>query len=360
MSLQQSILLCSEIVQNVTSRLCMTDVFFLLECGNRSLNIILRKYVRYCNVLYTQDMKMFSIFLKFFSAIKHIYVESGLDLKAKQKLPETLETFIAPQSTIVGYEFGSNVTRVDALYTSRCTFASTPEIVYSLCHVDEYVTEIRSPLTVLSTASAIGSSDVYPSRLSVIKIDGCPSKNIQHITDIIGIPVIYKCGKSMTCGSGRLPHCTNCGKIAEIADVVHMGDYKSFADFEGVHTMKITIRGPNDVLLLQTLPRSIKTLIVYSNVEYNGLWKAVFEALPSTVANLTFKFLVPVWEVVVTCPLTVEQLTLKQSGISSHALLKLISTNYDKLMLRVLNVQITSVQRKTMKKLNSYKRISIN
>lgn len=358
MSLQQSILLCSDIVQNVASRLCATDVFFLLECGNRSLNVILRKYVKYCNVLYAQDVAFFSDFLRFFSTTKHIYVEHRFNLQCYE-FPKSIETIIAPHSLINGCVFGNNVTRVEALYTIGCTFESNPEIVYSAVQFDDHVTEIKSNRAAYTVDASIRSLDYHPSRLSVVHVNGCPNINTQRTT-IMDIPIIYACEKKMTCGSGRVPRCAHCGKLPETADVLHMGDYHSFADFEGVRTMVVTIRGPADVLLLQTLPQSVKKLVVYSKVVYEGLWKVVLEAIPSTVTDITFKFLVPVWETVVACPPTVEKLTLKHSTISSKVLLKLISTNYDKLMVRELKLLITNVQRKTMKKINSYKRISVN
>lgn len=360
MSLQQSILLCSDIAQNVTSRLCATDVFFLLECGNQSLNVILRKYVKYYNVLYRQDMKLFSFFMKFFFALKHIYIEPGLDLMQRHVLPKTLETFIAPRSLIYRCVFGDNITRVEAAFTINCTFKSNSEIMYSRARFDRHVTEIKSNLPARKVDSLIRSSNIYPSRLSAIQFDRCPEPHAQREATIMGIPVIYKCEKIMSCGSGRVPHCTHCGKIAKTADVLHMGDYHSFANFEGVRMMKVHIRGPADVLLLQTLPQSVKRLIIYQSIDYKGLWKVVFKAIPSTVTDLIFKRPVPVWETVVACPPTVERLILKESSITSKVLLKLISTNYDKLMLRELKVHIINVQRKTMKKINSYKRISIN
>lgn len=308
-------------------------------------------------------MRKFFRFIRSFKNIKHIYIELTMALGHNEEftyfMPRSLETFIAPNTTLYNCLFRANVKRVDVVATTNCVFGSNTEIVYRSCILDDNVTEIISNVHVSELTHGMAVS--FPKRLSLINIIACPGRQIQLLESIGGIPVAYKCHGDVIRGGGRIPICSNCGTISSRVTVKCMNKYTTFADFDGVREMEVTIRGPNDSLLLKTLPSSVKKLTIHATVKYKMLWKVVLESIPPSIRHLVFTIPVPVWETVVNCPPTVERLRLKQSGICSGALLKLISSNYKNLMMRELYVCLSNVQRKHMKQLNEkYGRISIN
>lgn len=272
--------------------------------------------------------------------------------------PEELETFTAPLLECKYFSFGSNVKRVAVRYLTECTFLSQPEVICSELDLCDYVTEFDTFASINGVVRVIEYQRFSLANVKRIRVSGCPI--IQTITNIGDAEIIYKCRDRIVRKNGKLPIWSGCKKVIPNITINCMKGYTSFSGFDGVHEMSITIRGPNDTSLLKTLPYTVKKLTLSTNIKHDNIWTIILSAIPSTITHITIKDKLSE-DIIMHCPPTVEVLVLRDLHITSKSLLKFIFTNYDKLKLRELNVDLISIQRRYMKILNeNYSKISIN
>lgn len=265
---------CPDVVKELSSYLPISDTISLVMCGNKILNKLLIDNNEYCLSITIRDAKSLCLYINIFVNIRFVFIKGqyhigngspyishpdGLHI---QKIPKTIERFIAPLSHIYGLSFGSNVKYINTKYTEECDFDSPPEQYVNLYgeYKHKYLTHIRvGPYANILSHTDEEYATLYPYLKEIEVYNRSPSDDVvSKISQRVKITHICS-------NAGDDGKCTQCGK--QVSSIYIRVD-QDVSRFAGVTQMGII---NCSYTTLTTIPSSVTSLYLYGNYNIESI-----------------------------------------------------------------------------------------